>query len=44
MDLSVLIFQPTQPRYHTRAPNLQTIRQGWALLPLLGDTVLNSGI
>lgn len=35
MDLSVLIFQPTQPRYHIGAPNLQTISQGQTLLPLL---------
>lgn len=35
MNLSVLIFQPTQPCYHTGAPNLQTISQGQTLLPLL---------
>ena len=35
MDLSVLIFQPTQPHYHISAPNLQTISQGRTLLPWL---------
>lgn len=35
MDLSVLIFQPTQSRYHIDALNLQTISQGQTLPPLL---------
>ena len=35
MDLSVLIFQPTQQCYHISALNLQAISQGQTLLPLL---------
>lgn len=43
MDLLVLFFQPTQPHYHSSVLNLQTIRQGQILPPLL-EAKANVGV